>query len=315
MKKRVVGLMVVFLLIGLKPIGVAFSDQKQEGATATKELKEEVERSQQRSKWLETYIESVETQSKEKEKTILILEKKNRKLEKTNEDLDKDHAVLKAKQRRLNKEKNRLEGEAKGLRKHKDRLGKKVIKAVEEKKDLEERIQQLETRTEISEDKWEQKTLGQQQEKKDLQTLLDNQKKEYMETIHELNKKLAKVQGEVSSSQKKSEQAMLLKQIAEGEKKRDERQLRKESIAMRYKLALVYQKTDRYKEAEKEYMKVLSFDPNNSAVHYNLGVLYDDHLRNNKKAVHHYQQYIKFSPDAKDVSLVKEWVLKIQNKK
>ena len=237
MKKRVVGLMVVFLLIGLKPMGVTFSEQKQEGATATKELKEEIERSQQRSKWLETYIESVETQSKEKEKTILSLEKKNRKLEKTNEVLDKDQAVLEAKQRRLNKEKSQLEKEVKELRKHKNKFEKKL------------------------------------------------------------------------------EQAMLLKQIAEGEKKRDERQLRKECIAMRYKLALVYQKTARYKEAEKEYMKVLSFDPNNSAAHYNLGILYDDHLRNNKKAVHHYQQYVKFSPDAKDVSLVKEWILKIQNKK
>ncbi|MFH1904915.1 MAG: tetratricopeptide repeat protein [bacterium] len=304
MKKKAVSLMVVFLLMGLKPIGVAFSDQKQEGATATKELKEEIERSQQRSKWLETYIESVETQSKEKEKTILILEKKNRKLEKTNEALDKDHAVLEAKQRRLNEEKNRLEKEVKELRKDKDRLEKKMVKVTEEKETLENQIQQVETKR--------GDTLARKEEEiKNFRQQLTTQ----TETIHELNKKLAKVQGEVSNSQKKSEQAMLLKQIAEGEKKKDERQLRKESIAIRYKLALIYQKTDRYKEAEKEYMKVLSFDPNNSAVHYNLGILYDDHLRNNKKAVYHYQQYVKFSPDAKDVSLVKEWILKIQNKK
>ncbi|MDO9464596.1 MAG: tetratricopeptide repeat protein [bacterium] len=304
MKKRTVGLMVVFLLMGLKPIGTAFSDQKQEGATATKELKEEIERSQQRSKWLETYIESVETQSEEKEKAILLLEKENKKLEKTNEALDKDYAVLEAKQRKLNEEKNRWEEEVKELRKDKDRLEKRMVKVTGEKETLENQIQQLETKM--------GDTLARKEEEiKNFRQQLTTQ----TETIHELNKKLAEVQGEVSNSQKKLEQAMLLKQIAEGEKRGDERRLRKECIAMHYKLALVYQKTDRYEEAEKEYMKVLSFDPNNSAVHYNMGILYDDHLRNNKKAVHYYQQYIKFSPNAKDVSLVKEWILRIQNKK
>ena len=134
--------------------------------------------------------------------------KKNRKLKKTNEVLDKDHAVLEAKQRRLNKQKRQLEKEIKGLRKHKDKLEEKVAKVTGEKETLGNQLQQLET-------KMRNTLVEKGEEIKNFKQQLATQ----TQTTYELNRKLAKAQEKISDSQKKLEQAMLLKQIAEGEKK------------------------------------------------------------------------------------------------
>jgi len=298
------------------------------------------------SKEKEKTILILEKKNRKLEKTNEVLDKDHAVLEAKQRRLNEEKTRLEEEVKELRKHKDRLEKkvvkaieEKKDLEERiqqletrtkisKDKWEQKTLRHQQEKRDLQgllgnQKKEYRQLQTKLSNIRKDRKSVEQVETKMgDTLARKEEEIKNFRqqltvqtETIHELNKKLAKVQGEVSNSQKKSEQAMLLKQIAEGEKKRDERQLRKECIAIRYKLALIYQKTDRYKEAEKEYMKALSFAPNNSAVHYNLGVLYDDHLRNNKKAVHHYQQYIKFSPDAKDVSLVKEWILKIQNKK
>jgi len=143
---------------------------------------------------------------------------------------------------------------------------------------------------------------------KNLEQKTDAQTKD----IIALNKKLTKAQGEISNSQKELAKAKYLKQKVEKEKtekEKSEQQLQKEVITIRHTLGLTYQKTGHYKKAEGEYLRILSLDPNNSNVHYNLGVLYDDCLNNKKKAIYHYRQYVELSPEAKDVKLVKEWIL------
>jgi len=57
-----------------------------------------------------------------------------------------------------------------------------------------------------------------------------------------------------------------------------------------------------------EYEKTLELDPDDADVHYNLAIVYDDHLQDNEKAILHYRRYLEICPDAKDADAVEEWM-------
>ena len=80
---------------------------------------------------------------------------------------------------------------------------------------------------------------------------------------------------------------------------------------MHYNMAVVYAKEGKLREAESEYLRSLRIDPNDAAVHYNLGILYDDELNDKEKAAIHYRKYLKLNPHGADVDAVKGWLLKI----
>ena len=50
--------------------------------------------------------------------------------------------------------------------------------------------------------------------------------------------------------------------------------------------------------AIKEYERVLELRPNDPETHYNLGVLYDDYIKDREKALYHYQKYLAINPTA-----------------
>jgi len=78
----------------------------------------------------------------------------------------------------------------------------------------------------------------------------------------------------------------------------------------RYNLALLYEDTQRYEDAVKEYEKALELAPFNADICYNLGILYDDCIKDRKKAVFYYQKYLELAPSAEDARQVKSWILK-----
>ncbi|MFA6357509.1 MAG: tetratricopeptide repeat protein [Candidatus Omnitrophota bacterium] len=75
-----------------------------------------------------------------------------------------------------------------------------------------------------------------------------------------------------------------------------------------YNLAIIYENVGRYKEAAQEYEKILELTPDDADIHYNLGILYDDYLQKNEKAIAHYRRYLELCPDAKDAVNVREWM-------
>ena len=85
-------------------------------------------------------------------------------------------------------------------------------------------------------------------------------------------------------------------------------QLRAEKAKVYYNLGLSYDESGMYKKALAEYRKALKITPNDPDIHYNLGVLYDDHIKNKKKAIYHYKMYLKLAPHAKDASQVAYWI-------
>jgi tetratricopeptide (TPR) repeat protein len=68
-------------------------------------------------------------------------------------------------------------------------------------------------------------------------------------------------------------------------------------------------------EAEKLYLEALKREPSNPRVHYNLGVLYDDYLKQPRKADQYYRQYLDLSPSAPDAAAVKAWILDLESRK
>jgi len=86
----------------------------------------------------------------------------------------------------------------------------------------------------------------------------------------------------------------------------------KEKRDMHYNMAAVYAKEGRFREAEREYLRALRIDPADADVHYNLGILYDEELDQNRKAAMHYRRYLKLRPHAGDVDMVKDWLMRIE---
>lgn len=84
--------------------------------------------------------------------------------------------------------------------------------------------------------------------------------------------------------------------------------LRSETATMHYNLAVILTDQRNYPAAIREYEKVLETRPNDVDAHYNLAIIYDDYLKNNKKALEHYRQYVKIAPDAPEVQQVRRWI-------
>lgn len=83
----------------------------------------------------------------------------------------------------------------------------------------------------------------------------------------------------------------------------------KQRLDMHFNLAVAYDKTKMYKAEEREYMECLRLDPQDANVHYNLGILYDDKLKNHAKAIKHYQEYLQLRPMGEDSEQVREWIM------
>ncbi|MSR77220.1 MAG: tetratricopeptide repeat protein [Candidatus Omnitrophica bacterium] len=86
----------------------------------------------------------------------------------------------------------------------------------------------------------------------------------------------------------------------------------RENAQMHYNLATVFLQNKRYKEAITEYEKALELMPNDPDTHYNLGILYDDFLKDREKSLYHYQRYIAVNPKAPDAKKVEGYVLALE---
>jgi tetratricopeptide (TPR) repeat protein len=66
-----------------------------------------------------------------------------------------------------------------------------------------------------------------------------------------------------------------------------------------------------YSEAERLYLANLKGGPDDARIHYNLGVLYEDYLKNPAKAAQHYRKYLELNPKAPDRELVRQWLVEL----
>ncbi len=86
----------------------------------------------------------------------------------------------------------------------------------------------------------------------------------------------------------------------------------RENADMHYNLGTIFLHNKQYREAIREYERVLELRPSDPETHYNLGILYDDFVKDRQKALYHYQKYMAINPKAPDAKKVESYILSLE---
>lgn len=86
----------------------------------------------------------------------------------------------------------------------------------------------------------------------------------------------------------------------------------RENADMHYNLGTIFLHNKQYRQAIDEYENVLELRPADPETHYNLGVLYDDYIKDRQKALYHYQKYLAINPKAPDAKKVESYILTLE---
>ncbi len=87
---------------------------------------------------------------------------------------------------------------------------------------------------------------------------------------------------------------------------------RQQRLNMHFNMAAVYARDGRFAEAEYEYLQALRLDPSDADIHFNLAILYDDHLNQPDKATLHYRRYLQLNPHGEDADRVRSWLMRLE---
>ena len=90
---------------------------------------------------------------------------------------------------------------------------------------------------------------------------------------------------------------------------REIRRLKEEVADMHYNLGVILTKQNNFRAAIREYEKVLEIKPDDVDSHYNLAIIYDEYMKDNKRALEHYRAYLRIAPQDKDAQKVRKWVI------
>lgn len=88
----------------------------------------------------------------------------------------------------------------------------------------------------------------------------------------------------------------------------EDEQFRKEALKFHYNAGFIHDQNQQFDLALIEYEKALEAVPDDPDAHYNLAILYDEYLLDKRKAVEHYQAYLRFCSDARDAMRVNYWI-------
>lgn len=88
----------------------------------------------------------------------------------------------------------------------------------------------------------------------------------------------------------------------------------KERFALAYNLGSIYKAAGQFDRAEAQFVKALEMNPSDPALHYNLGILYDDNLKDPVKARHHYERFLALAPNDPDAPNVIKWMKELGSK-
>ena len=86
---------------------------------------------------------------------------------------------------------------------------------------------------------------------------------------------------------------------------------RRELTAMRYNLGCLWRRVGEPRKAEEEFLKALKLSPDDPATHYNLGILYQEDLRDQERAREHYERFLELSPQDRDAAQVRGWLMEL----
>ncbi len=124
----------------------------------------------------------------------------------------------------------------------------------------------------------------------------------------DMKKRLKRAEKEVFEFRRKTEQALRVNKDLKAK-------FDKEMLEKNFNLAVTYEMNGFYKDAEKEYLECLKINPEDADVHYNLAILYDDRLNDNKKAQKHYYKFLAFRPIGESGERVRDWIMRSELEK
>ena len=87
---------------------------------------------------------------------------------------------------------------------------------------------------------------------------------------------------------------------------------RREKESMHYNIGCVFKAAGQYRKAEQSFLAALALSPSDPAVHYNLGILYDEDLNRSDKAKKHYQAFLDLAPGDEDAGRVYQWLTALE---
>ena len=85
-------------------------------------------------------------------------------------------------------------------------------------------------------------------------------------------------------------------------------EVRRQRVILAYNIGCVYKASKQFNKAEQEFLKALALAPDDPAIHFNLGVLYDDNMQLPTKARQHYERFLELAPQDADAPRVIEWM-------
>ena len=91
-----------------------------------------------------------------------------------------------------------------------------------------------------------------------------------------------------------------------------QRENEQERFLLAYNSGSLFMAAGRYDRAETELLKALSVRDDDAPLHYNLGVLYDEHLRQPVKARRHYERFLELAPNDRDAPMVMQWLRELR---
>lgn len=83
----------------------------------------------------------------------------------------------------------------------------------------------------------------------------------------------------------------------------------RETSEMHYNMGVFFADNRKFDRAAKEFERALDFNPNNAKVHYNLGFLYAEQLKNYDEALTHFRKYLEIDPGSQESERVRAYVL------
>jgi tetratricopeptide (TPR) repeat protein len=86
------------------------------------------------------------------------------------------------------------------------------------------------------------------------------------------------------------------------------KRLIEQSADMHYNSGVFFVKNKEYKQAIKEFERVLEVKPDHAYANYNLGYIYAEYMVDRKKAIDYFKNYLTYAPDAKDADWVRKYI-------
>ena len=192
----------------------------------------------------------------------------------------------------LNEDRNRLEQETRGFAKRILEYENRITELKQQMKPLELDREELHKLRKESKELYKRVRYIDKLESRQEQLLKENA--EYRERLEVLKAKFRDSVPGIAKASRISQKMM------------------RENADMHYNLGTIFLHNKQYREAIQEYERVLELRPNDPETHYNLGVLYDDYLKDREKALHHYQKYMAINPRAPDAKKIESYILSLE---